>query len=248
MTAVADKLAALEAALAEQEVTLRRKTKTTVIVYAILVGVVAGYTFYVAKLIKELTSKEALTEHIQSALSGIVPERRQAIIDQLKSSAPDLAKTAVGQIEQTVIPTIEQQAKGVLDKLAGTVVKSIREKVVPDFAEFLRKDANTLKQAHSELLDKESSEAVVLLFISIIEEELDKYLNDRFIHAVGDLRKEVMDLTKKGARLTRREDAQRRVLINWAYLAEHKDVGTSLYFDLLQDFKKKVDFVKEDEE
>lgn len=248
MTSPKERLSSLEEMVSEQERSLSRKFRTTVIVYAILVMVVAGYTLFVAGAINDLTSVDSLTEQVSSFLSASVPEYRQSAVDEIQSRAPQISEQAVAQTIDSLIPATEKHAQMLLDRLTDRVVRSIETELVAEFGEFIKGDADKLKRDYAELMDKETGEAVVLMFISVIENEMDKYMNDYFIDAVGDLKIRIHDLTKSGAKLTKQEDAQRRAILSWAFLAEHAETGESMYFNLFEQLRQKCegsfDFVK----
>lgn len=248
MSAVEDKLAALEAVAVGLESKLRRKIVTTIIVYAVLVAVVACYTTIVAGAIKELTSPEALTEHVRSVVSITVPERRSALVEQLKGNTDSMAQAAVRQVIDGVVPAAEAQLKSLLEQLTEKVAHSVEAQLMPAFGDFIKADGKKLKQDYAELVEEETGEVIVTLFISVIEEELDKYLNDHFVEAVQDLQVKIRDITKPGVELTKRQDAQRRALVSWAFLSEHGEMGSSVMFDALGGLKERLSFGADEEE
>ena len=247
MSAVEDKLAALEAVAAGLEKKLRRKIVSTKVVYGILVVVVACYTTIVARGIKKMTSPEALAEHVRSVVLVTVPERRAALVEQLKGNTDELAKAAVGQIIDGLLPAMEGQVKSFLEQMTEKVAHSVEAQLMPAFSEFIKADGKRLKQDYAELVEEETGEVIVTLFISVIEQELDKYLNDNFIEAVQDLQVKIRDITKPGVELTKRQEAQRRALVSWAFLSEHGEMGSSVLLDAMGGLKERLSFGGEEE-
>ena len=242
-----EKLRALEERAADLEGKLRGKILWTKIVYAILIAAVACYTTLVARAVKELTSPEALSEHVRSVVSITVPERRSALVEQLKGNTDDLAKAAIRQIIDAVIPAVEAQLKSLLAQMTAKVAHSVESQLMPAFGDFIKADAKRLKQDYAELVEAETGEAIVTLFISVIEQELDKYLNDHFIEAMQDLQVKIRDITKPGVELTKRQEAQRSALVSWAFLSEHGEMGSSVVFDALGGLKERLSFGAEEE-
>ena len=77
-----------------------------------------------------------------------------------------------------------------------------------------------------------------LIFVEVFEEQMDEYLNDRFTVEIIELQKRLMEFSRTDAeRLTNKQDAQRRLLINWLYIAQQGDSGESpitMYLEMVQ--------------
>ncbi|OGV64639.1 MAG: hypothetical protein A3K19_29890 [Lentisphaerae bacterium RIFOXYB12_FULL_65_16] len=213
------------------------KIRTVIIVYAILILLVAGYTSFVVSAIRDLTSRKAVAEQIGAWLNENLPVKRQELVDQLKNDADSYAKTTVGFVLDTALPGIEKKTRDILDGFGDLLAQEIEEQILPAFTDFIREDAQRLKLEYGNLRQEEMGEALVTVFLEVIEKEMDNYLNDHLIAAVGDLQEQIRHLAKPHGPLTRKEMAQRQTLVHWSFLAEHGDTGTSLYYDMLQQTK-----------
>lgn len=237
MTDLADRLASLEATLEGQEHQAKKKLTVTIVVYAILVLLVGAYTTVVGRSVAELTSTEALAEQIKGAVAQHLPAQRQALLAQIQGNSNAYAKSLVSYTIETCIPAVEAKTTLALASLTDMLAEAVHTRLMPAFVEFLRGDAPEIKRQYAALTDKEVGKGVALIFVSVIEAELDKYLNEQFVGDVGELQKGVRALGASGAKLTLREDAQRRALVYWAYLVEYAPVGDSVYYDLIQQAK-----------
>ncbi len=238
-----ERVEALEQLLAQQEAKLQAKTKTTVIVYAILILIVAAYTTFVAQKLREMTSREAAVELVGSWLSANVPAHRQAITDQLEANSEEYAKAVVRGALDTFLPAAEQQAQVVLVDLTDMLASAVEEQLIPAFSDYIREDTKGLKKQYAELTDKETGVVLARMFVASLEAEMDKWINEEFEERAAELQTKLLELGRKTEGLTRKEEAQKRALVCWAFLAEHGDTGESLYGDLIEAAGKKLDGV-----
>jgi hypothetical protein len=239
MSTATERIAALEEMLNAQERKMAGKVRTVIIVYAVLILLVAAYTSFVVAAVRELTSRQAVAEQVGAWLNENLHVKRQELVDQLTGQADDYAKTAVKFVLYDVLPEIENRTRDALDGFGDLLAQEVEEQIFPAFADFIRDDAERLRREYGTLRKDETGAALVTVFIDVIEREMDKYLNDHFIAAVGELQAQIRALAKPKGPLTRKELAQRQALVHWSYLAEHGEVGSSLYYDMLQEAKER---------
>jgi len=253
MDNVADRIAGLEKLLEEQERSLKGKIKWTVIGYGILVLFVLWYTLlplpgiqkgkWITAIggIQEFTSPDTFAGYVRSWLTVNLPAQREAAVQQLSENSNVIAKTLVDKTLNEIIPMVEDRTTQVLDDLSDMLAEAVEDQLMPAFAEFIREDAPKLRRDFAELKEDETGKGIVLIFLTVIQQELDKYINDQLEVALGDLQKKLHRLTKTDASLTKKQDAQRRALMYWAYLADHGEVGKSPYFEIYEKLKGKLE-------
>lgn len=236
MSALNDKITALEALLTEREQAMEHKTRRLTIIYVVVVLLVAGYTTIAAQVIRRHLTPESLAEQFQARLNEQIPEMRAAFVREAKTQAPVYVQETFGRVVSS-IPLFEQYLGTTLDELTNTVAGSIQSELMPAFTKFIKDEAPQLKAKYADLKDEETGKALTQIFLQVLEVEMDTYFNDRMVGAVESLQKEIALVNKPGTVLSRKQAAERRALQHWAYLAEHKEVGKSLFYDLIQQTK-----------
>jgi len=238
MNEVAERVAALDEMLQERTKALQKRIKITIGVYVALALIVVWYTSVVLSTMKELTSRKAVAEHVQSYLREQITPKREELVAQLRENSDELAEQCVGSIVKQVVPQVEEIARFILDELADSVAVAIEKQMMPAFVDFIKQDSDKLKAQYADLQDDEVAKGVVGIFVSVIEEELDKVLDRDFEEKAQELQQRLVLLSRaKKGELTKQQDAQRRALMYWSYLAQHHDPGTSIYYDMLMDVK-----------
>jgi len=241
------RLSSLESLVEARQDEIEKRLRKTVVVYSVLVVLIALYTSFVSSKIAEYLEPQAVSEQFEALMRAQIPVQRMTITLE----AEQLSRELIGELSETVlarVPGLESYLVSRLDMMADMLAKEIEVQVMPAFTKFVKEEAPALKQQHKDLADGEAAEGFVLLLTDTIGEEADKYLNDNMIGAVGDLKAQLVRLTKPGAKLTRKEDAQRRALIYWAYLAENAEMGSTIYHELIQEASRRFEALLKGEE
>lgn len=245
MTALNDKITALENLLDAREKAIAKKINRTITGFAIAIVLALGYTTWAGNLIVGYLSPKNLSEQIQATMNEQIPQIREAFVKEAKTRAPTYIAQGFDQVIASV-PFFEQYLSNSMDDMTNKVAVSIKTELMPAFTKFVKEQAPELKDKYKDLKDEEIGKAVTTIFLSIIEQELDKYFNDKFVTAVENLQKEIAAIRKPGGSLTRKQDAERRALMHWAYLAERQEIGKSVFYDMLQQAKQRFAYILED--
>ena len=225
---------AIESWAEQQERRARRSVKVSAIIYGILVLLVAGYTLIVVPMLKELTTPAALGEQAYGWLQTELPAQRHALVDYCVANSPMWAESGIGLVKGAV-PTLEKHITDTLDTYTESLTEHLQTELVPRLSEAVKKDAPKLKTQYEELRKTNKDQEIPVLLATLLDAEMDKYLNDEFISATEGLQVQLRQLaTKPESQLTRREDAQRQALRAWAVLSEHGDVGETLLQDMAE--------------
>lgn len=226
MNKVEEKIRALEQLVDERERKLNRKIKTTIVIYAVLVVVVAAYTTIIVPKFKEETSPEKLHEIARGTIGEHITELRIRAADHIREHSADWASLAVRRSIE-MIPQLEDPILQLSDDLNDYIAEHIEHVLIPSFTNALKEHAEEIRDRYKEFNDEEKMRGLALIFIEVFEEQMDDYLNDRFTVEVFELQKRLMDFSRTGGQMTKKQDAQRRLLINWLYIAEVGESGES---------------------
>ncbi len=240
MSNLTDKITKLEEQLAAQDRKLQAKLRNTFIVYAILVIAALIYTSWAIAKLQELTSPKAIGEQLRAYLNQELPSKREILVNKIKTYSQEYTKELAANVH-LVVPEVEAAAVQVLDSVTNTIVQSVQEEIMPQFIEFIRKDAVRLKAQYKEIQDPDIGKAIVAIMVESIEKEADDFLNDKMLDSLDDLRVKLTEIKKGDKAISRQADAQRRALIYWSFLAQRSETGSTLWFEMLKAAKKKFD-------
>jgi hypothetical protein len=226
MDTLRNRVTALESLTAEQETKLGRSITTAVVVYLILGLVVLAYTVYAGNLLIEMTSPTALKEQFMAYINQ-VSEQRQNLHDAYRKNADKWAGELVAAAVNCV-PLIENHLQLTITNASDSLAQRIEGEILPLFAGALKKKGDDLKTKYKDAESKEIAVGLAGILVDIIQEELDKYVNQEFVGDLNNLQKELQTLANPKAQLTLKQDAQRRIIQYWVFLNEHLPVGESV--------------------
>jgi hypothetical protein len=240
--AIEAKLAQLEKQVEADQLALQKKISAAVITYGVLALIVVGTTTFLVAEWKAHTSPEAVAGHVKSFIDGSVSDARKALIDELEKNSEQTAKKAVRwALDQ--IPKAEAPISEMLDSVSEQVTGKLNEELVPAFAAALKEQTPELRSQYKELTDDDAMLGLAKVMVDVVETEMDKYLNDEFGASVGDLQSRLRQLGKPRDDLTKREDAERRALVYFSYLAERGEFGSSVFDEFLERMKDDFRFL-----
>ncbi|MCK5802919.1 MAG: hypothetical protein KAI66_08805 [Lentisphaeria bacterium] len=217
-----------------QERRARRSVMVSAIIYGVLALFVAGYTLIVVPLLKDLTTPTALGEQAHGWLQTELPTQRRALVDYCLTSSPMWAENGM-ELVKGAVPTLEKHITDTLDSYTERLAGHLRTELVPRLSEAVTRDASKLKTQYEELKKANKDQEIPVLLATLLDAEMDKYLNNEFVTATEGLQVQLRQLaTKPESQLTRREDAQRQAIRAWAVLSEHGDVGETLLHDMAE--------------
>ncbi len=237
MSKTVDRIRSLENLLKERDIALKKKIRSSLTIYAVLVSLVAAYTLWIVPKLQELTEPDDMFQIVKSTLSEHLTTLRTRAITEIKNNSE---VWVTGLVAQTVsaIPQMEKPALRVVDELINYVTQHIEDALIPAFTTALSENAGDLKERYSDFRDQEKMQGLALIFVEIFETEMDKYFNERFVAEVNRLQSQLREYGKPKANLTKKEAAKRQVLIGWVYLAEHNQgFGTTAFNDYIERMK-----------
>jgi hypothetical protein len=238
------RVASLETYVAQEQQRLEKSLAMTFWTFVTLVVIVAGYTLYVTPMLQSMTGEDAILEYAKGALNAI-PSQREALLRNYDDNADQWADQVVTKLIEQV-DGLEVQAKALISSQADAVAEKIQKEVAPTFADALKEHTVELKEKHKDLSDPAMGQAVVDIFLEVIEEDLQDYLNTHFVAKVNDLQMNLENLARPKGEVTRKQDAERRFLQYWVHLADTLEVGDSPFKGLLEAIKVKFEIGDKD--
>jgi hypothetical protein len=234
-------LDSLEAAVKAENEKLQKSATMTLRVYAGIIVVVLVYTSVVFNwIVKEAAPKPLAARTIEMAKAQVVTTRDD-FITEFKANSESYAQKCAKSIVD-YMPAVEQQIELFMMESADTLVDELENQIIPAFTDYIDADKTTLKDRYKDMTDDEMTQGVALLFIEVIEKELDKYINDEFVESVEDLQRQLHALAGASSKgLTRKQDAQRRVITCWSHLSETSEIGGGILDAPLKDLKEKLE-------
>jgi hypothetical protein len=222
MSKIADKITTLENLLEGRERKLYKKIRNSIIIYIVLVIFVIAYTSFVVTQIKKMTTVEYAFEIIKGTMSEHTTTLRNKGIEKIKANSDMWATNLVQQIVD-IIPLLEKPIIAMFDDMTNYIVLHVEHVLVPAFTATLRENSAELKARYNDFEDEEKMQGLSYIFVEIFENEMDKYINAKFVSEVFNLQKKLRELSSNNVKLTKKEDAQRRILINWMYLTDNAE-------------------------
>jgi hypothetical protein len=108
--------------------------------------------------------------------------------------------------------------------------------MIPVINTFMERHAEELNK-HSDVTDERVANELAKIMVDDIGKELDSFMNDKVKWRIGKLRAELDRISRKPYNeLTKKEAAERRLIVNWVYLMEREEDLPGIAGALLQSF------------
>ncbi len=233
MNKAAERVQALEKMIETQEKRIRRGMKMVAWIYAVLIIIVLAYTTYVYKFItdvvEEQTTEDQVTAYTRSWCITELPKHRKTALKKLREESDLWAKDLVTAVIN-MIPVLEDRLKVHADMAIASMMVELNKEVLPAFEKQLEADAMTVKQSWNDLGNEAFTKTISELYFETMAKELDFYLDQHFVKDLEEFQAELRNITAEGKPVTKKQDAQRRVLVSWAALSKGGDSGKSEVF------------------
>jgi len=209
--------------------------KVTALIYGLLAIFVFAYTSYVYVKIRELATPANVAALAGDYAKEKIPVLKQHLVAQVNANAADWANQLADYAHKELIPQLGDTAKQQLNNLADMLMQEIKTKHLPALKDYLKKNVDEAL-SHAEIVsDDKIAKAYAVLLVEELDGEVDKIMDNKIYQQIENLKNEVETLIHKPkAKLTKKEDAEKRVLMYWSYLANHKDMGESLFASKMQ--------------
>jgi hypothetical protein len=228
------KLEALEKSIVQDKQRAEKSFVTTLVIYGILLIFVIGYTTFLTNSLRATATPETVAAFLGSAVEEQIPELKTYIKENAKTQAPIWAAKAVDYTID-MIPQLESIAKEQIDVLVTSLINQFRNEYMPDVVKFCRENLDMAFKNADIVSDEEMAKAVSGILVEELEDEVDKLLTDKFFFKMKELRKEIDRIaTTPDSNMTRRDLAEKRVLLYWTFLVDHAETGQSHFLDAIR--------------
>ena len=132
-----------------------------------------------------------------------------------------------------MIPALEERLKNHTSTAITSMMVELNKEVMPAFKKQLETDAITIKQSWDDLGNEAFTKTISKMYFETMAKELDTYWDQHFVKDLEAFQMQLRNITAEGKPVTKKQDAQRRVLVSWAALSKGGDSGKSEVFAAL---------------
>gem|GEM_PF-1840426 len=236
MSKPAEHVQALEEMIETQEKHIRRGMKTVAWIYAILIIIVLAYTTYVYKFItdvvEEQTTEEQVVEYARSWCATELPKHRETAVQKLREESDVWSKNLVAAVIN-MIPALEQRLKDHTDMAIASMMVELNKEVMPAFKKQLEANAMIVQQSWGDLSNEAFTKTISEMYFETMTKEFNVYWDQHFVKDLEAFQTKLHNITAEGKPVTKKQDAQRRVLVSWTALSKGGDSGKSEVFAAL---------------
>ncbi len=218
-------------------------TKMYAIVYGVIVLFVFGYTSVIFAKLREYSTPDNISALVKNKIKDSLPALNQALIEQARKNGPIIAERAVEAVNES-IPKIEDIVKKVVDDNARKIILQIKGDMFPKFNKILKQNAKAINDSADALTDENTAKEIAKTLVKEIEREIDyNIIGDEFYKKLDSFRVELEKIaTKPADKLTMKEAAERKIIVNWLYLIKN---GESLQ-SISSTFLSRCSFIWDD--
>lgn len=135
---------------------------------------------------------------------------------------------------QKIIPAAKTKIKSILSEQADHIAEIIRKEMGPEILKFVEEHAAEF-QKHSDVADEHIAVELAKVLSADIEKEMDAFINEKVKRRISALRTELDTIAAKPyAKLTKKQAAERRLIVNWVFLMEHGEAHSDVFGSFLQ--------------
>ncbi len=220
---------------------LRRKTEKSArwasIIYVLLVVFVFVYTAVIMSLLKSKATPDNVSAKIRIVIDRdlLTDANRQWVLSTCKKYAPDVAESLVRMTHEKIIPTMREHAKKLIDVQVDYIIEHFEKDVYPEVSRVVKEHAQALRK-HSDIADEEVANELAKILASEFDREMGKYINDNLKKRIASLQGQFETIAAKPYdKLTLKEAAERRLIVNWVFLLEHHEAPEDILGGMLKE-------------
>ena len=233
MSEIAKKVIALQEAVKKEAEKDAAAARRMLLVYAALVVFVAAYSLFLTTTIRRDATPRALAilflEHARESL----PKMFDGVDTKMEKNAQVMATKTVQSIYH-VIPQLTEMAKVQCDLMIDKQLDNIEATYMPKVKEHIKTSMEGII-AHKDVgKDKDLAKVLTVQIVDELDRESGVILSREFYSRIDGLTAEIKKLrVTKVSSLTKRQYAERMMIINWLYLTNHGRGGNSVMAGLL---------------
>lgn len=230
------KVDSLEQAIKTERGSVSASLKVSLVFYGLMVVIVLGYTSYVTSKFEEMATPSTVAALVAEQMQSRVPSIREYLVKNTKAKAPEWAAKVVDYSGE-IVPQIEAMAKNGIDSATESMMTEIKAQYMPQLQDYLQNNLDRVFANHDVVNDEDMVKQLASLLIDDVDRELNQVFSNRYYKQLEDVRAEIIKIsTKPNDKLTMKEMAEKRVLIDWMFLTEYGVVGDNYFIDFVKFF------------
>ena len=248
MNELENKLSEIAERLEKTRAKTRFATNLTLFAYIALVAFVFAYTSFLLTWMKNEVSADKISAQMRLQLEKnlLTDEKRQKILAYCRGKIPVLADSLALSIHQRLMPAAKTKIIGMLDKQADVLAAKLKKDLLPEIKKFVADHADEFKK-HSDIADERIANELAKALAAEVTKDINGVAGGKMERGVVNLKRQLDSIASKPyAKLTKKEAAERRLIVNWVYLMEHGEAPSNVAGAFLESFKNTYDSVLSD--
>jgi DNA-binding ferritin-like protein (Dps family) len=211
-------------------------TKTTMIGYIVVVVFVFAYTSFLMWWIKKEVTADNLSAQMKIMIEGSVltDANREKMVSYCRDQAPVWADGLVQMTHDQLIPMMKLKVKSIIDNTTDSGITILKRDLFPEIKKLIESNAAELNQ-HKDIADPDIANEIAKILTDESEREMNKFINDKVKSRINHLRNQFDKMSAiPYNKLTRKEAAERRLIVNWVYLMEHDEAPSDIFGEFMR--------------
>jgi len=211
-------------------------TKTTMIGYVIVVIFVFVYTSMLMLWIKKEVTADNLSAQMKIMIEGniLTDANREKMVNYCRDQAPLWADGMVQMTHDQLIPMMKLKIKSLIDNTTNNGIRILKKDLFPEIKKLIEENANEISK-HKDITDPRIANEIAKILADESEREINAFINDKVKYRINHLRNQLDEMSEKPYNnLTRKEAAERRLLVNWVYLMEHDEAPSDMFGEFMK--------------
>ena len=237
MKDIENKIDSLTKKIEEMRDKSQSSTKIASIVYIVLVIFVFAYTSTIMSLVKEKATADSISAQLRLIIDRdlLTDANRQWVKDKCNEQSPVIAESLVQLAHNQIIPTIEIQLKQLIDTQVDSIIARLEKDVFPEVSKVVQEHAQDLRSHADDITDENIANELAKILANEFDREMGKFINDKLKYRINALRQELDKISSKPySELTKKEAAERLMIVNWVFLMEHHESPRNLLGEMLK--------------
>ena len=236
MSELENKLGTLSTKIEKIQKKSAKSAKYTIVGYVLVVIFVFAYTTILMLWIKKEVTADNISAQMRHMIntSVLTDENREGIVRYCRDQAPVWAEGLVQMTHDQLIPIMKMKVKSIIDNTTDSGITILKTDLFPKIKQLMEDNATDLTK-HKDLADQEIANEIAKILADESEREMNVFINDKVKNRIASLRSH---LDKMSAlpykKLTRKEAAERRLIVNWVYLMEHHEAPADIFGEFMK--------------
>lgn len=231
-----EKMNALSEKIEKMQKQAMKSTKVYAIIYLVVVLFVFIYTNVIMEMIKVQVTPDNLSAQLRVTIEEqlLSDENCEKVISYCKEQGPIWAEDLVGMTHKQIIPMVKLQVKDAVDKTADEGIVAMQKELFPKIKKLINANAHELSK-HKDITDQNIANEMAKILVDECEKQIDGFINDNVKYRIGVLRDQLENMSSSPLdKLSKKQAAERKVIVSWVYLLEHGESPADSFGELLK--------------